>query len=264
MATRNRLFYLLNKLRRDIGDIADNPTSEAWLTDDSGLVYSNVQLLDALDSSIWEATRRNPILAGDSGTDNINLDIAIGVTEYQLNPAILAISSARLVTADRVLGATTKDVVDWTLDYPYAQVRYGSVVTAGYNYWIDPLQTYYLREDGILTLVGEPTEADTLALTVQRTPLEHLSWPTGTTATAIKQGLFIQAPPTDEVDDLHLLHYAEYELYSVNERDAEAVQKAETCLAKFTAAFGSPMTVKARKRWGRRQNRRPRARSYFE
>lgn len=263
MAVINRTYYLLSKLRRDLGDKADNPDADAWLLDDTGLVYSNVQLLDALDSAIHEACLRFPLERKDRGTDGIDLLIEADVTQYDLHPSILTVESATLETADKPLANANEEVVRWTRTYPYAVMRFGNSNVTGMNWWALPAETYYVSEDKTITLVGAPTEADTLLLTVKRMPLRHLVWPVGTTVEAIRQGLFVQPPETLPEHDLSLLDYAKFELWSVNERDADAPAKADAAIGKFNAVWGPKPLVGAWAGRMKRSNRRTRARAHF-
>jgi hypothetical protein len=206
----------VTRLRQRLDDFGGDTGPDHWLTDDSGCLWKNAELTAYLQESQLEFCRRNPLM--DSTSVYASIKVRSGVATYELDPLILAVERAYLVTAGRVLiKRHHRDDID-TQTY------------------VAPLDTEYYYEDQqahSLTLFAAPSAADTLSLVIRRLPLEPLSW--------------AYSRDELEVNDLFvedLLLYASYLAWSKRDADAMNLEAANTAMERFRSRVGEPVNVK--------------------
>lgn len=192
---------LRRRWRSRVKDI--KPQSYLWSEED----------FDAfLDEAIIEAARRAHLIV-DSSSDLTQVTLGAGELSCPLDPRIIFVRRARLVTARRKLNpALTRD-----LDQ---QVPEWESATAS-----SPLVYVPDWQSGALAVWPPSAIDDTLALTVVREPLAGLASDT-------------ESPEIAPRYHLSLLDWVSYRAYSDQDADGADPKAAEQALAAFEREFG--------------------------
>lgn len=233
---------LVARFRRKIqdtgGDTGTPPPGYTyyWEYDDGDCLITNAALVEMLNEAQVELCRRFPIKDSSSALCQITTVVDQGV--YSLDPRILAVERAYLVTTDRVLKKTYAPRVDeedekLTLD---GEVRY---------YRED-------LEDHTLTTIGVPAVAETLKIAITRLPITSLVW--ADTASALE---------INECYAEDVLLYSQYLAYSNRDFDLFDTEAAKVASDRFRSRVGDPRTPRDLSIAGIVANARLRVRSHY-
>jgi hypothetical protein len=189
-------------VRRDLDDL-----EEPYL-------WSDDQLLEFANDAEEEACRRARLIV-DSATDDICVLAVTALTpDVDLDPRVIFIRRAKMLTGIRTLRRASYRDLDERL--PGWETQEGTV-----SHFITDLAT------GSIRLFRIPEASDTLNLTVVRMPLAPM---TGLDA----------SPEIPTRYHRSLRHWIKYRAYSVQDAELKNPQKAMEGMALFTAEFGAP------------------------
>lgn len=163
-------------------------------------LFSDKDLFRTITEAEREASERALFLRLDS---DFNINVLPTIANYELDPVIIFIDSAKLVSGFRPLIKTTRRELDFNI-----------------NNWATETGTpkYYFQNYLTLTLYPIPDAAFTLMLDGSRRPQEELEIP----------------------EQYHeaLANWCLYRFYSIHDADLGNVQLAQTHLDMFTKLFG--------------------------
>lgn len=172
------MYYIsvLNEIRERLddmgGDTGNPPTGYVyrWQYDDSGCLWKNTELVSYLNETIREIGLRKPAYDTDDATI-CTISIVIGTRTYALNPLILSINEARLVsTGLPLIKSTVKRMRE--LVGRYRPTENWRTVTGAVTHY---LEDEYERQ---ISLYRTPTTTDTLKMSVRRLYKDTASWTT--------------------------------------------------------------------------------------
>lgn len=161
---------ILRNCRIDyLDDFPGSSVAYDWTYDDEGLLWSNRELVSALDAAQREFTRRRPI--HDATTEEI--------CEY----AVSAGTQPRFSIDSRILyveAVTLQSRID-AEDWPLTKVSHASQLEDHFRDWrsYDGKVEKYLEDmdEYSIRLIGKLDDDDTAVLTVQRENLNDVEWP---------------------------------------------------------------------------------------
>jgi hypothetical protein len=176
-------------------------------------LWSNPEMLEYLDDGQNEAARRGRLLVDSTTTATCQITVVSGTHTYTLDPRVIRVNRARLVDGDLPLSVVMMRDLDC---YP------------GWESWSETPRIYCPDwESGKIRLVGNPSAAGVLNMTVVRLPL---------------------LPVNDMHDTLelraehqrNLRHWVIYRAYLKRDSETYNPKKAAEALALFEREFGQP------------------------
>lgn len=237
------LLELVNDVRLRIADTGgDTGTIQTgytyyWESDDSGCIWLNTEIVNALNWAHREVALRRPYR--DSASIGL-CDVAIraNTARYALDPRILSIEDVMLSSTGKSLIKTTLlDLRVWSS---------AKFTEPGVDAWKTTTGTpaYYSEdvEPGKITLIPVPVATtDTLLLTVYRLPLELFEW------TSRKDDL--EEPPMQLQEAL--VQGALSRLYQKHDSDALNDQRYKIHEDQFNQLVGGPVDYQTleNRRW---------------
>lgn len=201
------------------GDTGPAPTgfSFFWEADDSGALWSNLELTRFLNSACLELAYRVPIVDSEEN-ETTRIYLYPNTARYAIDPRVLAIDAVVLASS----GVALRKISDansrnYQLD---RDTRYQ-----------DPDGGKWYREDMStlqITVAATPTVADVLKLSVRRTPLDTLDWAQRTQ----------QEPEFPPQFQEALLHWAAMQAYLKRDTDTTNMELAGYFQGQFTDQVG--------------------------
>lgn len=237
------LLELVNDVRLRIadtgGDTGTIPTGFTyyWESDDSGCIWTNAEIVSALNWAHREIALRRPYR--DSASFELcEISIYANTARYALDPRILSIEDVILASTGKSLIKTTlRDLRVW------ASAKF---TEPGVDAWKTKTGTpaYYSEdvEPGKLALIPVPiATTDTLLLTVYRLPLELFEWQSRT--------YDLEEPPIQLQEAL--LQGALSRLYQKHDSDALDDRRYKIHEEQFNQLVGGPVDYQTleNRRW---------------
>lgn len=199
------------------GDIADE--DQSWPSDDSGLLWKNLELASYADEAAFEFAMRRPIK--DSLTAAVcNVAVTTPTADYSYHASIQAIERARFVETVAGTEHPLQKVTHTWLDEEHPRWQQDEVG--------DP--RYYIEDsdERRILLYPAPQLNGTLYLTVRRYPVTHLSW-------ALKD---VSTPDVPAEHHWALIDFMLYRAYLKRDAETENPGLAEAHLNAFDAKVG--------------------------
>lgn len=165
---------LLNEIRQRLddegGDVGNPPTGyyTRWQYDDSGCLWRNLELVAYLNETIREVGLRKPIYDSDDATV-CTISIVSGTRVYALNPLVVSIDEARLVSTGLSLIKTTVKRMRELIGR-YRPTENWRVLPGAVTHY---LEDEYERQ---ISLYHMPDTTDTLKLCVRRMFKDTVTW----------------------------------------------------------------------------------------
>lgn len=215
------------------GDTGSFPTGykSYWEYDDSGCLFKNSELTRFLNEAENEFCRRVPLV---DSTD-FPITLAANISAYELDPVILSVQRVYSPTRNEVLPKLFAAEADG-FNTPTAATRY-----------LTNLQSRHIH------ILGTPTQAETLQLTVNRLPNDPLLWSSRTT----------QEPEIALHFHHSLIDYACFLAFLKRDADTYDENLAMKSLALFDRAVGPSKSATDLDWTQQLANRRPKARAQF-
>lgn len=231
LVTRAR--HLLDDLPGDVADPC------AWEEDDTGLLWSNAQLVYWCNEAEQEFARRRPIEDEDTAAI-CQISVVASTATYTLDPRILYVDRAKLAAEDRQLEKTSSlELDEWKLDWED----------------LEATPTHYVedRTGHKLRLYPTPDAADTLNLVVGRLPLTDMLWTQRYTVN----------PEIQAHHHMELLDWVAHRAYLKRDSETYDPAKSATHLGLFESRVGPRPSAALEQARRHNRNRRGRVRPQF-
>lgn len=206
---------ILDQARIDLDD-----PEEPGNGDDTDSRWKNRELCSYFNRAIDEACLRSRLLVDTAGIDADSVPygqvpILAGQAEYTLDPRVIKVLRAKLVSGPIPLQRMGRD----DLDYQWIE-------------WenVERRPIYYIQDmdHRKIRLVPEPVENDTLILTVQRLELSRFAWPAD----------MDREPEMHIMHHWEVLHWIKHLAYSKRDPDTYDKKRAREEASIFAEFFG--------------------------
>jgi len=215
---------LATLFRQDVDDLpGDTVTDVNWKNTDTGLLWSNQEIVRYANQAVNEFCFRQPILDADLTPAITRIPVLASTNIYTLSPKILSIRRVKLVetvSGDEFI--LTKRTTQW-MDLNRAKWDLEAAPTEGtVEFYIEDTDTHQIQ------LYLTPDAAGTLHMTVDRLPTVYMLW------TNRHQII----PEIHEQHHLCLLDWMKYMAYKKRDSETEDKKLALEFLEAFTAMVG--------------------------
>lgn len=233
---------LVRLARVRLDDLPGNAYGALWENEDSGLLWSNAELVSYAQAADIEVARRRPIL-DDSDTSICRITVtAVSGAVWPYSAKILWINQIRI--DGEGIPLVKRTVAELNLDRPGWVER-----SSG-----QPMVYVESSQDRTLRLVPPPAADLVLLLDVARLPNVPLRW----------DHRLIDAPETPVEERMDLLAWIEHLAYLKRDSETYNRKRSDDAEKRFTLAFGSrPSSAKAQIQRAERNLRRHVRGHYF-
>lgn len=239
---------LATLFRQDVDDLpGDTVTDVNWKNNDTGLLWSNLEVCRYANQAVNEFCFRQPILDQDTTPLITQITVSASTGVYALSPKILSIRRMKFVDSNddefillkRTTHAMDLEATDWDKETAPEE---GTVL-----YYIEDTDAHQLQ------LYRVPELAGTLYMTVDRLPSKSMLWPSR----------HQDIPEIHEQHHLCLLEYMKYLAYKKRDSETEDKKLALEFLDAFNAMVGERPSARLLRVRKQERNYPRRVRAHF-
>jgi hypothetical protein len=214
---------LVTLFRQDVDDLPGDTVNDVnWKNDDTGLLWTNQEIVRYANAAVSEFVVRNPILDQDTQSTVTRISVLADTNVYSYDARILSIRRMKFVDVEGSEWRLVKRTTDWMDRYITDWDLEAMPLTGVVLYYVED------SDHRTITLYRTPELDGTLHMVTDRLPFEQMAW----------AKRHQQKPEIDFVHHLDLLDYMKYLAYRKRDAETDDEKMSAAFLTTFTTNVG--------------------------